>query len=442
MRARAIHMIVVAVTVAVLILGVPMAVFGALFVWNSERATLDLRASALSRSVERRLVNGEPLEDVMLEPWVAGGSYLPASILVRGPGPQGGEYSAGPDLTDRVVRSLQITPSGATVRMEVDAGAVRWRAARVVLFVTAGAAVALAVGVVVARRQARKLSAPLIYLAASAEQVGSGTVRPQLRPSGVEEIDLVAAELVRTADRLAGRLAAERQFAADASHQLRTPLTALSMRLEEIEALSEQEEVREEARISLEQVERLTGVVDDLLKTSRSTAGGTTEAVHLDDVFAQQREEWAKAYRKARRQLVFDDAAGLAVLASPGSLAQVLATLLENALKYGDGTTKVVSRRAPTGNGVFIDVSDEGPGVDDEIAPDIFTKHVSGGTGTGLGLALARDLVEADGGRLELAQRRPPIFRIFLNAVPAALDPDVVLPQGALVSAGRRRRRR
>ncbi|RPF25935.1 sensor histidine kinase [Georgenia muralis] len=440
MRRRATQMILVAVTAAVLILGVPMAVFGAILVWESESSTLDLRASSLGRSIERRLVNDQELSDSMLEPWVDGTVNLEAGILVQGP--DGEQYRAGPVFTDRVVRSLQITPSGATVRMDVDAWQVRWRSISVILLVASGVVAAFVVGLAVARRQARKLSAPLIYLAASAEQVGSGLVRPRMKPTGIEEIDLVAAELARTSDRLAGRLAAERQFAADASHQLRTPLTALSMRLEEIEALSEQDEVREEAHLALEQTERLTGVVEDLLRTSRSAGGGTTEAVHLGDVFEQQREEWARTYRKAKRELVFDDAAGLAVLATPGSLAQVLATLLENALRYGAGATRVVSRRTATGKGVFVDVSDEGPGVDDELAPDIFTKHVSGGSGTGLGLALARDLVAADGGRLELSQRRPPVFTIFLNAVPAALDPDVVLPQGALVSVGRRRRRR
>ncbi|MFD1717037.1 ATP-binding protein [Georgenia deserti] len=435
-------MITVAVTVAVLILGVPIAVFGGFIVWENENATLDLRVSSLGRSVERRINLPEDLDSSMLEPWVGGGGQPPASIIVRGP--DGSEYRAGPAIDGRVLYSSQITPSGATVRMEIDAAAVQWRVVQVVILVVAGAAIALAVGVVVARRQARALSAPLIYLAASAEQLGSGQARPRWETSGIEEIDLVAAELVRSADRMAGRLAAERQFAADASHQLRTPLTALSMRLEEILALAEQEEVREEARVSLEQVERLTGVVEDLLKSSRSGSGGTTEAVHLDEVFAQQEEEWAPAFARAGRPLVFEDAAKISVLATPGSLAQVLATLIENSLKYGDGTTTVRARASGKGknSGVFIDVLDEGEGVSDEVAPDIFTKHVSGGSGTGIGLALAKDLVAADGGRLELSQRRPPIFTVFLNALPASLDPDVVLPQGGLVTVGRRRRRR
>ena len=125
---------------------------------------------------------------------------------------------------------------------------------------------------------------PLIYLAAEAEQLGSGQVRPRLRSSGIEEIDLVQAELVRSAERVAGRIAAERQFASDASHQLRTPLTSLSLRLEEIELLAGEEEVRAEAHACLEQVERLTGVVEDLLKVSRRSGadhGGASPQGHL-----------------------------------------------------------------------------------------------------------------------------------------------------------------
>ncbi len=302
------------------------------------------------------------------------------------------------------------------------------------------AAVSLVAAFVVAARASRRLSAPLIYLAAEAEQLGSGQVRPRLRTSGIEEIDLVQAELVRSAERVAGRLAAERQFASDASHQLRTPLTSLSLRLEEIELLAGEEEVRAEAHACLEQVERLTGVVEDLLKLSRRSGGGT-EALHLPDVLGQQREEWGPAYAAAGRELVFRDEVGLPVLATPGSLAQVLATLIENSLRYGDGTTTVSVRSAKGTHGVFIDVADEGPGVDDEIAPRVFERAVSGHGSTGVGLALAKDLVEADGGRIELSQRRPPVFSVLLKAVPKSLDPKNVMPQGAIVSVGRRRRR-
>ncbi len=432
-------MTLVAVTVAVLLLGVPLAIFGGLMIWDSERSTLDLRTSTVVRAVERRVANNDELDDAMLEPFVDGGVNLEARIVVQDA--TGRRFTAGPELEGRVLRSVQVTPSLVTVRMEVDAAEVQWMVVRVVALVVVAALLAFGVSILVARRQARRLAAPLIYLAASAEQIGSGQVRPQLRKSGIEEIDLVAAELTRTGERLAARLAAERQFAADASHQLRTPLAALSMRLEEIQAIAEDPEVVEEARISLEQVERLTGVVTDLLRNSRQAGGGTTEAVQLVDLFAQQAEEWTPTFEAAGRSLGLPEVSGLSVLATPGALAQVLSTLLENSLKYGEGTTSVTARSSAKEQGVVIEVTDEGPGVSDDLAPTIFERDVTSGKGTGRGLALARDLVAADGGRLELAQRRPPVFAIFLSAVPEAIDPEVVLPQGALVSMGRRRRR-
>jgi signal transduction histidine kinase len=212
------------------------------------------------------------------------------------------------------------------------------------------------------------------------------------------------------------------------------------MRLEEIMLTSDDDAVVEEARVSLEQVERLVAVVDDLLSTSRRSQGGTTEAVVLADVVRQQYEEWADTFAQAGRELVVDVAEEHRVLATPGALAQVIATLLENSLKYGDGTTTVRSRPPGAKGALALEVTDEGPGVNDEIAPRVFERGATTGNSTGLGLALARDLVAADGGRLELAQRRPPVFRIFLSGVPRTLDPRVVLPPGTTISSRGRRR--
>lgn len=305
----------------------------------------------------------------------------------------------------------------------------------------AGMGLMLAVGIAVAHSGADKLSRPLIYLAAAAEQLGEGRTRPQMRNSGFEELDLVYEELRRSADRIAGRLSAERQFASDASHQLRTPLTGLSMRLEEIQYLSENETVREEAALALEQVERLTQVVEDLLVQSRSAAGGATEVVRLGPIFEQQHGEWAKSFEQAGRSLELHDEANLPVLATPSSVAQILATLIENSLKYGDGTTSVTTRRS-SGAGVVVTVSDEGPGVPEDLSEAIFRKGVSTGGSTGYGLAIARQLADIDGGRLKLTQNTPPVFSLILGAVPAAMSPEKVLPAGSLIAMGARRRRR
>lgn len=441
MRRRVLQATVAAVTLAVVLLGIPLAFFSAQLVRDGELRDRDNRAAALARQVETRLSTERPITDELLEFYVGGtDGSLPASVSVVTA--EGDRLRAGEPIEGRAYPQVVRTDSGAVVLLSFSYWDVFWRTARAVGLVVVASVVAVAAGVAMALWQARRLAAPLVYLAASAEQLGSGQVRPRLEPSGIEEIDLVAAELARSADRMAGRLAAERQFASDASHQLRTPLTALSMRLEEISTATEKEEVREEARISLEQVERLVTVVDDLLARSRRAQGGTTEAVRLLDVVRQQQEEWDPSFATAGRRLVVEVTPDVAVLATPGALAQVLATLIENSLVHGGGTTTVRSRQSGTDRAVVVEVTDEGPGVPDEIAPRIFEREVTSGRGTGLGLALARDLVAADGGRLELAQRRPPVFAVFLSGVPRSLDPNVVLPRGALVSQRRRGVRR
>ena len=187
-------------------------------------------------------------------------------------------------------------------------------------------------------------------------------------------------------------------------------------------------------------MERLTQVVTDLLSSQRRR-GGTTQAVKLEPIFAQQSGEWQPAFEAAGRELAFADQAKRVVLATPGNLSQALATLIENSLRYGAGKVSVSTRRGKSSRSVFIEVSDEGEGVADELAPRIFEKGVSGHGSSGIGLALARELVQADGGRIELTQRRPPVFTISLSSLPTSLDPDKVMPQGAMVSMGRRRRR-
>jgi signal transduction histidine kinase len=440
-RRRVLQATIAAVTVAVVLLGIPLAFFGARLVRDTELRRLSDHAAALARQVEARLTLERPLSEDMLDPYLGGhDGALAASVSVVGP--DGARIQAGNPVEGQAYSEVAYTESGAVVLISVSYWDVFWLTTRTVALVVVASVVAFVAGISMALWQAQRLAAPLVYLAASAEQLGSGQVRPRLEPSGVEEIDLVAAELARSSDRLAGRLAAERQFAADASHQLRTPLTALSMRLEEIGVATDREDVRDEARIALEQVERLVAVVDDLLTRSRRAQGGTTEAVHLADVLAQQREEWGPTFEKADRSLVVEVPPGVFVLATPGALAQVLATLIENSLKHGGGATTVRSRPSGPGGAVVIEVTDEGPGVPDDIAPRIFEREVTSGGGTGLGLALARDLVAADGGRLELAQRRPPVFAVFLAGVPRSLEPDMVLPRGSRIHPGRSRGRR
>jgi signal transduction histidine kinase len=102
---------------------------------------------------------------------------------------------------------------------------------------------------------------------------------------------------------------------------------------------------------------------------------------------------------------------------TPGGLAQVIATLLDNALMHGKGTVTI--RRTQSASSVVIEVEDEGDGVPAELVSRIFERSVSGRPeGTGLGLALARTMTTADGGRIVLARRKPPVFAVFLPRNP------------------------
>ncbi|MGB7818458.1 MAG: HAMP domain-containing sensor histidine kinase, partial [Ornithinibacter sp.] len=277
-----------------------------------------------------------------------------------------------------------------------------------------GTVVALAVSWWAAARRADHVGGLLNDLGSRAERLGAGDSRPVPLSSGIEEVDRLDAALARGARQSALRLATERDFAADASHQLRTPLTALLMRLEEIAVTDEPAVVAEEASIAIAQVERLSGVVDDLMSRTRSGVDASP-AVSLDSVLASLQREWQQAFATARRSIHVSGERGVRVRATPVALGQILTTLLENSLTHGRGTVEISARRA--GPSVVIEVSDNGDGVSRAMAPHIFERSVSSG-GSGLGLTLARDLAEAAGGRLELVSAQPPVFALFLSAAP------------------------
>ena len=265
----------------------------------------------------------------------------------------------------------------------------------------------------VARRAAR----PVEELAEAAGRLGTGDPRPVGRRYGVAELDQVADGLDSAARRVTSLLTADRELAIDASHQLRTPLTALSMRLEEmIASADEPEVVREEGTAALHQAERLADVVTQLLSPGRRAAGSAA-LISVDKIVLQQITEWAPAFRRAGRKIVLVGESRLQAWVTPGGLAQVIATLLDNALMHGKGTVTI--RRTQAERSVVIEVEDEGEGVPAELVSRIFERSVSGRPeGTGLGLALARTMAAADGGRIVLARRRPPVFAVFLPTNP------------------------
>jgi len=276
------------------------------------------------------------------------------------------------------------------------------------------ALVAVGIAVVLGLVYARRIVRPLDELAGAADRLGLGDSSPLGRRYGIHELDRVAEGLDGSAQRINDLLSAERDFAIDASHQLRTPLTALSMRLEEMIAAADYPDiVREEGAAALAQTERLAEVVGQLLGRARRPANGTPTVASVDDIVSQQVVEWEPVFRRAGRRLARAGEKGLFAFATPGGASQVIATLLDNALVHGAGTVTI--RTSRTRRSVVVEVRDEGTGVPAELAPRIFERSVSGSpNGTGLGLALARTIAAADGGQVVLVRPRPAVFALFL----------------------------
>ena len=221
---------------------------------------------------------------------------------------------------------------------------------------------AIAVAVVCSGAVARRAARPVEELAEAAGRLGTGDPRPVGRRYGVTEFDQVADGLDSASRRVTKLLTADRELAIDASHQLRTPLTALSMRLEEMIASADDPDVvREEGTAALAQAERLVDVVSQLLSPARRVGAGSAGRISVDKIVLQQITEWEPAFRRAGRKMVLIGESRLQAYVTPGGLAQVIATLLDNALMHGKGTVTI--RRSQSASSVVIEVEDEGNGV-------------------------------------------------------------------------------
>jgi signal transduction histidine kinase len=298
---------------------------------------------------------------------------------------------------------------GAVVRVadtdaEVDGDVHR---AWLVMAVVAGAA--LLIAWLIARTLARRLTEPVQQLAIAAEQIGAGGVVISPEPTGVPEFDLLGDTLASSSTRVAEVLARERAFSADVSHQLRTPLTGLRLLLE-----SEPSTVTPRA---LAEVDRLQDTVEHLLALSRDHVTGDHD-VDLAATVRAAGDRWAPVVSAQQRSLrVSIRPDGILVRASATAVGQIIDVLIDNAVVHGAGAIDLTYRRTP--GGIAIDVGDEGSGIALEQSEQIFRRRH--GSGHGIGLALARSLAEADGGRLLLARHRPPRFSLI---IPTADDAD------------------
>ncbi|HSK23698.1 MAG TPA: HAMP domain-containing sensor histidine kinase [Egicoccus sp.] len=263
----------------------------------------------------------------------------------------------------------------------------------------------------------RRLAKPFERLATSADQLGDGDFSARAPRSGLPEADRIADALDDTAERLGRSVARSNAFAADASHQLRTPLTALRLHLEALAAASPGGPSVDAA---LDEADRLETTIDELVTLTRLDAA--PRDLDLAELVRERLPLWEDAADRQARDVVFEALPVPAVRARAGAVAQALQVLLDNALQHGTGTITV--RLAPAlpdepDGAVRLCVLDEGPADPDaRVEREVTASPVGTAAGHdiadarlrqdrhGRGLPLARALIGAEGGEVTLAVER------------------------------------
>jgi signal transduction histidine kinase len=398
-RARLLASTVGIALAAIVVLGVPLGIVQAKRERSTATARLEREADAVAAAADDRVEAHRAIDPAQLQRFVRKGHGVTISVPGLPP------TVIGARVTGDALR----VPSGASQRAHVVAAApmseLSERQRHVWLVVGALAAAGIAAAVLLALIQGRRLARPLERLARTSSRLGTGDFSARAAHSRVPEIDAVAQALDASAVRIARLIGREREFSANVSHQLRTPLTALRLRLEELATTSGAAESRDEIERALEQTDRMERTISELLAASRGAGRDVREHAAA----------WRQIFAKSGRRLAVSAPQRVLAVASAGAIGQALDVLLENALRHGAGTVVLALEGLPAE--ARISVSDDGPGIPEDARTAIFERGSSLTGGTGVGLSLARALVEADGARLVLAQPRPPRFEIRLRHV-------------------------
>jgi signal transduction histidine kinase len=257
---------------------------------------------------------------------------------------------------------------------------------------------------------ARRLTAPLRQLNEMASKMSDGDLKARSAITGPQETQTLARTLNQASERLDTLIASQRIFVADASHQLRTPLTALRLSLDNIADGVDDEFVREDVEQATAEVVRMSRLVNGLLVLARAEAKVTAaEPLSLRDVIQERLDVWRPAADERGVTITLRGSADgrPLVLASPGHLDQVLDNVLSNALEVSPDGATITVRVESRGDEVVLSVLDEGPGMSDAEKSRAFDRFwrgqgLTGRSGSGLGLAVVKQLVTDDGGTVIL----------------------------------------
>lgn len=303
---------------------------------------------------------------------------------------------------DQVIGALGSVASGAAVQRDVDSHTLLLIGAAVLALTAVGlASVPLS----------RWLLRPIRQFDNTVHSILDGAYDVRVRcGGGPPEMHGLADAFNRMADHLVTLLETQRAFVADASHQMRNPLTALRLRVETLE-------VRPGARKQLDQavaeIERLSTVLDQLLRLARAEGRDQSVApVNVAEVIATRVDAWEQTAARKRVTLLALDPDGIVSACVPGHLEQILDVLIDNAIQVSGADTSITIRHKAAGAYAQIQVIDEGPGMSAEDCRRALDRFWRGSNsakrdGSGLGLAIADTLAKANGGSLRLLPASP-----------------------------------
>jgi signal transduction histidine kinase len=427
-------------TISVFVLAAVVIPLGRTFAdRENDRLVFDIErdAQAVASLVEDALEAGEAprIGDVLADYAHTGGRIVvvdPQGVSVADSDRPGGEprdFSTRPEIaaaldgahtagtrasetlgTDLMYVALPVASGGVVhgaVRVSYPTSTLDARVSSMWLRLAALSAVVLVTVVAVGLLLARGVTRPVRRLQAVAGQLAGGDLEARVQlDGGAPELRDLADTFNRTADRLAQLVAAQERFVADASHQLRTPLTALRLRLETL-GPAVAPRARPKLEAALAETQRLARLVESLLVLARSDAAPARAPVDLGAVVAQRADSWAATAHERNVAITVD---GLAtptwVGAVPGALDQILDNLVANALDVAPPGTAVAIRVVRGNDAVELHVIDRGPGMAPDVRAHAFERFWrppgASGQGFGLGLAIVGELATACGGEARL----------------------------------------
>ena len=260
----------------------------------------------------------------------------------------------------------------------------------------------LAAGLLLAFGLAGSVSRPLTRLAKSAKDLGEGDLSARAGDiRGPREVEELGRSFDEMAQRVERSVQAQREFVANASHQLRTPLTAMKLQIEGAITDAEDDEVRERLLAADREVDRLAEIVDRLLVMAREIEEGTSARVDVEDAARRAVDRWTERAAQRRSSLEVRGEGGTA-RADATDLDQIFDNLIDNATSYAPGEVTVETERSD--GRVVVAVRDRGNGIPPEEVARVTERFYRGreapAGGSGLGLAIARQLAEKWGGTL------------------------------------------